>query len=251
MAKNIKSHGWFAVHRGEDLRTLQEHCPNGLLLLIQISRRVRLTSYPIQGLEVGEALIGDYKQAGLTEQQYRTAKKKLEKFGYATFRTTNRGTIAKLVKSTIFDPLSEHTNRQSNEQLSDKQQAAIGQATTNKNGNKERIEKFNNFSFVSDDTEKLLKSLWDSSPAQARKRSSRKQVAQAWSRVKAADRPDAATLVNAMRAWRNDHEWKKDGGQFIPGLHQWVKNEKWSDLPQTSSALSMDATARNPNGNLF
>ena len=40
---------------------------------------------------------------GLTRQQYRTAKENLEKWKIATFKTTNKGTIALLLNNDFFD----------------------------------------------------------------------------------------------------------------------------------------------------
>ncbi|MHB1398613.1 MAG: hypothetical protein ACYCYJ_07905 [Trichloromonadaceae bacterium] len=51
----------------------------------------------------GKAMIGDFKNMGMTEQNYRTAKAQLEKMKLVEFpRRTNRGTVAKLMKSDIW-----------------------------------------------------------------------------------------------------------------------------------------------------
>jgi len=78
----------------------------------------------------------------------------------------------------------------------------------------------------------LLLSFWNSAPERARRRSSRKQVADEWKKIKKSDRPEKETIVNAIQAWNNCEDWTKDGGSFIPGLHLWLKNEKWLDLPE-------------------
>jgi hypothetical protein len=48
-------------------------------------------------------MLGDYENIGLTRQEYRTALKKTENLGIATFRATNEGTIGKLVDTSIYD----------------------------------------------------------------------------------------------------------------------------------------------------
>lgn len=89
--------------------------PACFMLLTQIAYRARrINGSSINGLKKGEALIGDYKRIGLTEQKYRTAKKKLEKWGLITTRATNRGTVAKLVGKQIFDINEEKSNEQNN-----------------------------------------------------------------------------------------------------------------------------------------
>jgi hypothetical protein len=78
----------------------------------------------------------------------------------------------------------------------------------------------------------LLLSFWNSAPERARRRSSRKQVADEWKKIKKTDRPDKETIVNAIETWNKCDDWTKDGGSFVPGLHLWLKNEKWLDLPE-------------------
>lgn len=89
-------------------------------LALIIAKRARRTKCLINNLEIGEAFIGDCSKIGITEQQYRTAKKQLAKINFATFRTTNKGTIAKLANTEVWDINTESCNGQSNEQTTDK-----------------------------------------------------------------------------------------------------------------------------------
>jgi hypothetical protein len=50
-------------------------------------------------------MLGDWESYGMTKQEYRTAKRFLEKHGFATFRLTPRGTIGRLANTRLFDPL--------------------------------------------------------------------------------------------------------------------------------------------------
>lgn len=94
---------FIALHCGEVTETLLEHCPNAYLLLTQIAMRAKWKDCPITGMNAGEALIGDWKKAGLTSpKSYEVAKKKLEKWGLATFKGGNRGTVAALTNTSIF-----------------------------------------------------------------------------------------------------------------------------------------------------
>lgn len=108
-----------------------------LLTLIAIRAR-RQNDTNFDDLELNEALIGDYETYGVTEQIYRTDKKFLEKYKFITYRATTKGTIVKIVDTTIFDINVEHTNERTNRQLTDSQRAANGQLTTNKELKKER-----------------------------------------------------------------------------------------------------------------
>ena len=79
--------------------------PNVFMLLTQIASRAKRTNdFSIHGLEIGEALIGDYESIGLTRGQYREAIKRAEKYNLiTTISTTNKGTVVKLINSDIFD----------------------------------------------------------------------------------------------------------------------------------------------------
>lgn len=123
--------------------------PACFMLLAQIAYRARRTDeFNVLSLEPGEALIGDYRNIGLSEQKYRTAKNKLEKWNFATFRATYKGTIAKLLDTRIFDINIQITNGQDNELITSQQRTDNEQATTNnkdKNNNNDLEEKFNQF----------------------------------------------------------------------------------------------------------
>lgn len=78
--------------------------PNAFTLLTVIAQRARRTNgFNVKGLKIGEALIGDYRNYGLSEREYRTAKQKLATWGFAVFEATNKGTIARLADERIYD----------------------------------------------------------------------------------------------------------------------------------------------------
>lgn len=106
---------------------LLTNAPNAFLLLTQIALRAKRTyDFNVHGLEIGQAFIGDYKNIGLTEQKYRAAKEQLEMWGFATFKGTNKGTIATLINSRIYDINKEGQQRP-------KQRSNNDRTTTNKN----------------------------------------------------------------------------------------------------------------------
>ena len=98
-----------------------------------------------QGLKRGEAFLGDFKSYGMTERQYRTAKSLLAKSGLATFKTTNKGTIAKLCDTRIWQLFPGSSDGQNANQATGKRQASDGQATTN--GLTKELNEPNNASF--------------------------------------------------------------------------------------------------------
>lgn len=95
--------------------------PKAFSLLAQIALKAkRNTLLSVLGLKYGEALITDPQLCGLTQQEYRTAKKQLAEFNLVSFRATNRGTVAKLMNSSIFELVPDWANKQA----TNRQQAA-------------------------------------------------------------------------------------------------------------------------------
>ena len=140
--------GFIKLMRNPELIEMITNHPSTFLLLCVIAFRARRSVSKVKGLEKGEALIGDYKNYGLTEQNYRTAKKNLEKWKILTYRVTGRGTIAKLVDTTFVDINMEGGNGWGNGQPTDSQRMGNGWVTTNKEGKNIKNEKMkdNNFS---------------------------------------------------------------------------------------------------------
>jgi hypothetical protein len=113
--------------------------PNELALLSLVAIRAKRTNgLSVNGLGPGEAMIGDFEACGLTRQRYRTALKNLKKWGILTTRTTNKGTIAKIINTDIYDINISEANQQANHQPTIEQPSANHQATTN---NKDKNEK--------------------------------------------------------------------------------------------------------------
>ncbi len=76
---------------------------NTFLMLLTIAYNAKRENlFSIPDLEIGEAfLTADICRMSVTT--FRTTKKKLEKWGFASFRTTNKGTIAKMTTDKFFE----------------------------------------------------------------------------------------------------------------------------------------------------
>jgi len=92
------------MNKSQETKELMKD-PNVFMLLAQIASRAKRTNdFSIHGLKIREALIGDFESIGLTRGQYREAIKRAEKYNQiATIRTTNKGTVVKLINSDVFD----------------------------------------------------------------------------------------------------------------------------------------------------
>lgn len=130
--------------------------PLAFVLLAQIARRARWRiTFSRDGLEIGEALIGDHKSLGMTRAEYRKRLDRLEEWGQIATRKTNKGTVAKLVSSLVFDINGEtgieKNNQQERQRITgtspaNRQQITNGSPLTNKgireegkNGTKENV----------------------------------------------------------------------------------------------------------------
>jgi hypothetical protein len=91
--------------RSEEAKFFDTH-PLANHVLNVIARRARRTPCERTGLQIGECFVG-HKGLGLSEQQYRTVKKNLQKWNLVEFkkagRLTDQGTVAKLLNSSVYD----------------------------------------------------------------------------------------------------------------------------------------------------
>lgn len=139
-----KNRGFLMQSRGPEVDELLKD-PPAFVLITQIARRARRTNaFNVMNLKPGEALIGDYESIGLTEQKYRSAKKRLEEYGLVTFKPTNKGTIATLSNTDIYDINIDNSNDHVNDQATKEQRSNNDPVTTNNkdnNANTEKIER--------------------------------------------------------------------------------------------------------------
>ncbi len=123
---------WIALHCGDESHALLEKHPNAFLLLTQIAMRAKWKDCPITGLEAGQAFIGDWREAGIrSEMAYRHAKSVLARCKLATFKGTNKGTVATLANPTIFSITAPTNNGQSSNRTTGQQQTGSELGTTN------------------------------------------------------------------------------------------------------------------------
>jgi len=133
---------YFKCYRSEAAMELLAANNSAFLLLLQIAWRARRTdSFNRHNLAIGEAFLGDFKNIGLTEGKYRHAKKYLEDHRFATFRATNKGTIAKLINFDVFNPNLEDSNGQHNTPATNQRLTNNEPTTTNKNDKNENNDK--------------------------------------------------------------------------------------------------------------
>lgn len=75
---------------------------DAFLMLLKIAYNTkREDSFSIPDCEIGEAFI-TAEMIGVSQQTFRTTKNKLAKWGFATFKATNKGTIARMTTDKFF-----------------------------------------------------------------------------------------------------------------------------------------------------
>lgn len=123
--------------RSEATESLMKKPAAFLLMSVIAYRAKRTDDFNIDGLKIGEAFIGDYRNFNLTEAAYRNAKEQLVRHGLISTRATNKGTIATVLNSEIYDLNIFDNDKQSDTLTTGKQRAnneqSSGQTTTNKN----------------------------------------------------------------------------------------------------------------------
>lgn len=83
-----------------------------------------------------------------------------------------------------------------------------------------------------DFSKEILEEIWKLSPSKSRTRTSKKKVWDEWKRIKKSNRPDRDTVISAFHSWLKCEEWTRDGGAYVPGLHLWIKNRQWENVPE-------------------
>lgn len=80
--------------------------------------------------------------------------------------------------------------------------------------------------------------LWDAAPPKARERSSKQKCRIAFNKIPKAERPTVADMIAAIKLWARCDEWKKDAGQFVPGLHRSIDARFWECPPEDTAYAS-------------
>lgn len=124
--------GFVKMMRSPDALELLERLPLAYALASVIALRTRfMPGQSLKGLNPGECFLGDHEKYGMSRAQYRYALKQLKKWEFVATRTTNRGTIAWLTDTRLFDVLNVERIGSRSQQRSHprSQQVASGVAT--------------------------------------------------------------------------------------------------------------------------
>lgn len=206
------SPGWFRAMRTPEALELIQADPLAYVLAAIIAHRGRYNvGFNAHNLGLGEALLGDYRSYGMTRQQYRTAIKHLTEWHFATFKSTNKGTVGKLIDTRLFSIFRVASNQQENQQPTNSQPTANQQLTTNEerksDKNDERASK------TRETPVRFCKGTTDPERSDWNGLTTREKMLQVLGNAEIAKRPDWITRL-----------------QTYPGRMETIINEMHSDL---------------------
>lgn len=151
--------GYIMLKRGRKTEELLQD-PKAFALLTLIALRAKRTdAFCRHGLEIGQALVGDYQACGLTIREYRGAKARLQRYGLARLHGTPKGTIATLCDTSVFDINDEGPGQTEVKPGASPGPAKDQRRSTNKNDKNEKDERS---MAPSAEAERLAKLLLDS-----------------------------------------------------------------------------------------
>lgn len=204
---------------------------NEFILLTVIARRARWKESRTSNTKVGEARIGDHEKYGMTRQQYRTAKKNLEKWGFVTITSTKAGTVAKLVDTTVYNINADVVNHDINQELTISQPSANHQPTT-----KEKVIKGKKGNTPPKSPQGVVvgfDEFWSEYPRKVAKQNAIK----AFKKVNP-DRELLAKIISDVQCRSKSEEWTKASGQYIPHPATYLNQQRWEDEDAQKPAIT-------------
>lgn len=172
--------------------------------------------------EIKEALswfVG-YRKVSYKLSECENAMKILRRGGMIATTRTGRGVIVTIVNYDFYQNPKNYESR--NESRNESRTGTNRNRTKNKKGGEEG------------GTQKELKTLppslfdqfWQAFP----KKKNKEAAIKAWSNIKPAPTQEFTTMVvEKINQFKQDEEWTKDGGQYIPYPSTWLNNKRWTD----------------------
>lgn len=196
--------------RNPDLIELGKIRPTAIVLLLLVVNRAKNNESGNPDLQIGEAYIGDHKIYGVSKQIYRTDKKILKDWQILTFKSTTKGTIAKLSNRAYFDVNWQNTNTPTNTptniQLTHDQHTANTRPTTNR--------EIRNKKYKENIQKKVVSSIWvnyiNSFGSKEKLTPSRKE--KLFSRLKTFTPEEINTAIEKMSA---DDFWQTQNSDYL------------------------------------
>jgi hypothetical protein len=205
--------------------------PGAFALLTLIALRARRTDERrLDGLQVGQAQVGDYAAVGLTRQQFRTAISNLQKWGFITTQATNKGTTATLTEIAPYDINSvsaQPTGQPASNQPANQQPTSSQPLTRMKEGKEEKEERVGADAPAADaaSVPAAMKEV-DAAPfalfweAYGKKRGDKAKAVKRWGSLKLAER---LSILNGL----DDYKRQTPDPQYRPDPITFLNQQRW------------------------
>ena len=193
--------------------------PKALALFTLVAIRARWHDSPNRhNLKIGQALIGDPTECGLSPKEYRTAKKRLEKTEQVAFKGTSNGTIATIINTDVFEVSSALKGEQRGELRTGKGQPKDDQGATNEEGNNGENGEIETISYS-----QAFLDWWDIYPRKVGKLKTFSTYQEAIKLV--ADeklRAGVCLMIEDMKMMDQENE-------YYPNPETWLRDHRWED----------------------
>lgn len=223
--------GFVKAMRSDEAAFLDKN-PLANHVLNVIARRARRTPCKLTGLEIGECFVG-HKGLGLTEQQYRTVKKNLQKWNMAEFKKarnlTDQGTVAKLLDSTVYDINETLPNGTSTED-----QRSINGASTEDQRQTKNVRKKEGKNVIKTIDQTDVDRLFDFFYSAYPKKVDKKKASEKFGMIFRGKQPAQAeemldTIIINIEQRIASGGWDLSNKHFIPGPAKYLLNKSWED----------------------
>jgi len=136
---------YFKAYRSKNFAELLRAYPNAFLLFTLVAYSAKRSESTVSMLQVGQCYV-NHINCGLSEQEYRTAKKVLTKLKLCKFKATNKTTVATILVNDIYNINSETSNGHATGKNSQNVENATGKnyKITKKINKEQRTEELDN-----------------------------------------------------------------------------------------------------------
>ena len=229
--------GFIKMNRTPEALELIRVDPKAFALLSLIALRAQWSDRQnFHNLAPCEALVGDHESAGLTRQEQRTRLARLVKWGFLTTQTTNKGTVARLIDTRVFEVYCESATSKSTRT----QPATNQQSTTTKKDKKAKQERNGisapigagdiGFTPVKRDLDNQAESIYEAYPRKIAKPEAIRAIR------KALTKHTFEFLIDCVKSYAKARFG--EDSKFTPYPATWFNREQFNDDPKTWKAES-------------
>lgn len=172
-------------------------------------------------IEKGQLVTGLYslsKETNLSVQQLRTCLTRLKSTNEITSKSTNEYSVITIVNWDKYQDCEIKSTSKSTSNLTNEQQTNNKRATTNNNVKNDK--NINKYIY-----EQMFEEFWDKYP-----RKKNKEKAKEWYLKNKPTQELHDEIKMSILFCKDDEQWKKDDGQYIPYPSTFLNQKRWEDF---------------------